>query len=142
MHDFDDILAITYHRSVSVLFLVLMGLVGGIPLMTGLYLLTQDQTVGAVVLLFSAAPWVALFLVHLVFRTDVITVFGRRTMARMRYQIRKGRARRVYGELSEKVRVAQDAIRAAQPPPPAPAASEIPLPPPAPPEPGPASPVA
>ena len=62
---------------------------------------------------------------------DVITVFGRRTMARMRFQVRKGRARRVYAELTEKVRVAQEAIRAAQPPPPA-AAPEIPLPPPPP----------
>lgn len=139
---FDDILAITYHRSVSVLFLVLMGVVGGIPLMSGLYLLTQNQTAGAVAFLVMAAPWLAFFLVHLLLRTDVITVFGRRTMARMRFQFRKGRARAVYAELTEKVRIAQEAIRAAQPPPPAPAAPEMPLPPPIPPEPGPASPVA
>jgi hypothetical protein len=139
---FDDILAITYHRSVSVLFLVLTGLVGGIPLMTGLYLLTQGQTSGAAALLVMAAPWLLFFLVHLFLRTDVITVFGRRTMARMRFQVRKGRARAVYAELTEKVRIAQEAIRAAQPPPPAPAAPELPLPPPTPPEPGPASPVA
>jgi len=138
---FDDILAITYHRSISVLLLVLMGLVGGIPLMSGLYLLTQHQTGAAAAFLLMAAPWLAVFFVHLLLRTDVLTVFGRRTMARMKFHLRKGRAREVYAELVEKVRVAQEAIRAAQPPPPAPAAPELPLPPQTPPEPGPTSPV-
>jgi hypothetical protein len=128
---FDDILAITYHRAVNLLFLILMGLVGGIFSSIALYLLTQDQAAGAAGLLAMASPFLLFFVVHLVLRTDVITVFGRRTMARMRFSVRKGRARRVYEEITEKVRVAQDAIRAAQPPPPA-AAPEIPLPPPPP----------
>jgi hypothetical protein len=139
---FDDILAITYHRAVSIIFLVLTGILGGLPTLGALIMLTKSQEAAAVGFLFMGVPMLLMFFGHLILRTDVITVFGRRTMARMRFGIRKGRARKVYTELVEKVRIAQDAIRAAQPPPPAPAAPEIPLPPATPPEPGPASPVA
>jgi hypothetical protein len=126
---FDDILAITYHRATNLLFLILMGLVGGIFSSIALYLLTQRQAAGAAGLFAMASPFLLFFLLHLILKTDVITVFGRRTMARLRFQVRKGRARQVYRELADKIRLAQEAAAAAQPPPPPPPEPDIPMPP-------------
>ncbi len=126
---FDDILAVTYHRAVSVIFLVIMGLLGGIFAAIAMVVAAQKESVGAAVLLIFASPWLLFFFAHLILKTDVITVFGRRTMARIRFQVRKGRARQVYQELAEKIRVAQEAAAAAQPPPPPPPEADIPMPP-------------
>jgi uncharacterized membrane protein len=126
---FDDILAITYHRAVSVLLLVLMGVMGGIFSAIALVQLAQKEIVGATVLLIFGAPFLLIFFAHLILKTDVITVFGRRTMARLRFPVRKGRARRIYRELAQKIQAAQEAAAAAQPPPPPPPEPDIPMPP-------------
>ena len=112
---FDDVLAVTYHRAVSLPFAILMGLVGGILGAIGLVVLTQKEPVGAIVVLAFAAPFLISFILHLVLKTDFVTVFGRRTLARMRFRVRKARAREVYETLTAKIRVAQEAAAAAQP---------------------------
>jgi hypothetical protein len=126
---FDDILAITYHRAVSMIFLVMMGLIGGIFTAIALFFVAQKESTSTAVLLTFASPFLLFFFAHLILKTDIITVFGRRTMARMKFQVRKGRSRKVFKELVEKIRVAQEASAAAQPPPlPAPE-PDIPMPP-------------
>lgn len=55
-----------------------------------------------------------------------VTVYGRRTRARMRYRFREGKARAIYAEICAAAAEAQHALAARQPPPPQPP----PLPPP------------
>jgi hypothetical protein len=123
---FDDVLAVTYHRAVSLTFAILMGLVGGILGAIGVVLIAQKEWPGAITLLIVAAPFLITFVVHVILKTDFVTVFGRRTLARMRFRVRKGRAREVYQELADKIRVAQAAAAASQPKPPPPEAPELP----------------
>jgi len=128
---FDDVLAITYHRSVNKL---MLGLVGGLGLLFGLgavATLSDNQPAGALAFTCFAAPLLLTCIVHMILKNDCITVFGRRTMARMRFSIRKGRARQVYQELIAKVRAHQEALAAAQPKPPPPPGPELPPGPPA-----------
>ncbi|HLY76070.1 MAG TPA: hypothetical protein VKU80_18270 [Planctomycetota bacterium] len=123
---FDDVLAVTYHRAVSMGFSILMGLGGGIFGAIGVVLVVHKEWAGAVSTLVAASPFLLTFVAHLILKTDFITVFGRRTLARMRFRVRKGRAREVYKEITDKVRIAQAAAAAAQPPPPPPEAPELP----------------
>jgi hypothetical protein len=63
-------------------------------------------------------------------RVDVITVFGKRTMACMKFSFRKQRAREIYRDLTQKIRACQEKAAAALPKPPPPPAAEVPPPPP------------
>ena len=123
---FDDVLAVTYHRAVSLGFAIVMGLAGGIFGAIGLVLVLQKEWAGAISVLVMASPFLLTFCAHLILKTDFITVFGRRTLARMRFRVRKARAREVYQELTDKIRIAQAAAAAAQPSPPPPKAPELP----------------
>lgn len=49
-----------------------------------------------------------------------VTVYGRRTRARMRYRFREAKAREVYAEICAAAAEAQQALAARQPPPPQP----------------------
>lgn len=129
---FDDVLAITYHRAVNLLVLALVGGLGGVFAVLSVIMLTEDQKAGALAFLMFAAPLLLVCIVHLILKNDYITVFGRRTMARMKFPVRKGRARKVYQELIEKVRAHQAALAAAQPKPPAPPGPALPPGPPLP----------
>jgi len=111
---FDDVLAVTYHRARSVAFLIIMGIalaLTGIPaaLLAG----KAGEGAGAVVLSIFTFPFLLTFILHLALGTDFITIYGRRTMARMRFRIRKGRAREVYQLLTVRIRAAQATAAAA-----------------------------
>ncbi|MBI3857921.1 MAG: hypothetical protein HY293_19760 [Planctomycetes bacterium] len=120
---FDDVLGITYHRQLGAVFLVAMGLLAlflsGIAL---LFALMEHESGGVVAIVFlcMASPFGLAFLIRLILKVDVITVFGRRTMATMKFPFRKGRARGIYRDLALKIRASQGKALAAEPPPPAP----------------------
>ena len=76
-------------------------------------------------------PFVAAFVLRLALKIDVITVFGKRTMACMKFSLRKARAREIYRDLTRKIRACQEKAAAAMPKPAPPPAPEVPLPPPA-----------
>jgi hypothetical protein len=131
---FDDVLGVTYHVQMGVAFLVAMGLLalffGGLALVAAV-----GNSEFGVAILFGcfAVPFVVAFLLRLALRVDVITVFGKRTMACMKFSFRKQRAREIYRDLTQKIRACQEKAAAALPKPPPPPAAEVPLPPPAPP---------
>jgi len=145
---FDDILLLTYHRERGKTALIIMGIILvmlGLTMAVELSSRTPEAAIGSgfwFIILFI------IFTVRLTLGVDVITVYGRRTMARLKFFWRKGRARRIYQELAQKieahqVRAAKAQAAAAPKPPPPPA--EPPLPPslgsmdlPPPPPPGPA----
>lgn len=137
---FDDVLGITYHRETGWPFLIGMGLL--VLLFAGLMMLglfADADPEPAVVIVFGilGAPFLLALIVRLILKVDVVTVFGQRTMACMKFSIQKERARRTYRDLTVKVRAAQEKASAAQKPPPPPPA-EVPLPPPELPPPSPA----
>jgi hypothetical protein len=136
---FDDVLGITYHRQRGVAFLVITGIFAliFIALMGTLYASTGEPAAAAVFGVF-AAPFVLAFFLRLLLGIDVITVYGRRTMARMKFFFRKARAREIYQGLSAKIRSRQETLVAARPPLPGRPAPPGPPGPPAPPaaEPG------
>lgn len=126
---FDDVLAVTYHRARSTAFLILMGIFAGLMALIGIPILQESRGGGIAWLLFFAAPPLLTFLAHLILQTDYVTIFGRRTMAKMRFRIRKGRAREVYQILSTRIRAVQaaaSAAAAAARPPEPPAAPDLP----------------
>jgi hypothetical protein len=123
---FDDVLAITYHRGYSVLLLALAGGFGALFALFGIMMLTGNEKAGSIGFFIFAMPFLLTCAAHLFIKYTYITVFGRRTMARMKFTIRKGRARQVYKDLIAKIRAHQAALAAAQPKPPPPAEPELP----------------
>lgn len=129
---FDDILLITRHRQRGVLFLLFNGLFAGAFLLGTLVAWSSDVPPGAVyAFLVLASPFVLAFLIRVILGVDVITVYGRRTTARMKFGFRKGRAREVYRALALDIRSRQQAASAPGNPPAAPTEA-LPPPPPAP----------
>jgi len=123
---FDDVLAVTYHRAINVGLSLVLGIFGGMEAAIGLILAVQGNVGAAIAMFLFAAPFLITLVIHLILKTDFITVFGRRTLARMKFPVRKERAREVWRELTAKIRVVQEAVAAAQPAPPAPPAPELP----------------
>lgn len=129
---FDDVLGITYHRQTGIAFLITMGVLtlifGGLALLMFL----DDQVEATIAMGVVTAPFAIAFLVRVLLKVDIVTVFGRRTMACMRFPIRKGRARQIFRDLTLKIRAAQERAVAAQPAPSAPPEPPLPPPPPSP----------
>jgi hypothetical protein len=127
---FDDVLGITYHRQMGVAFLVVTGLAVLFFAGIGLLGLTGDgEAAVSIVFACIAAPFLVSFVLRLILKVDVITVFGKRTLACMKFGFRKARAREIYHDLTTKIRACQEKAAAAVPQPPSPA-PVVPLPPP------------
>ena len=61
----------------------------------------------AIPFLIFGTPALIAFALRLMFRLDIITVFGKRTKASIRFRLRKARARAVYEQIIAAVRSAQ-----------------------------------
>lgn len=126
---YDDILLVTKHRYIGPLFVVITMLLGTAFLTMGLFVHEKAALITFGVI---ASPFLLMAFIRLTMRVDVVTVFGRRSRAQMRFIFRKGKARRLFDEISAAAREAQqrlaDDIRAAEPPEAAPA-EEFPMPP-------------
>ena len=126
---FEDVVLVTHHHEKGTLFLVLTALFALFFLSFGAFFYSvAPNDVTILVFGLIALPFVVMFLVRLIVGVEVITVFGRRSRAAVRFTFRKRRARELYGNLCARVRAVQ---RAATPEPePQPVAGEMPLPPP------------
>jgi hypothetical protein len=102
---YDDVTLVTYHRqqgwgfvvfmAVAVLFFgTLAAISSSVP-----PLAMSLAGVGAIALVFGV--------LRLLMQVDVVTVFGRRSKASMRYPYRKAHARRMYNEICANVAAAQ-----------------------------------
>ena len=135
---FDDVQLVTMHRERGLWFLLLTGAWGLLWTAVAIFIVAIDTDSWGAALVFLAvgAPAVIAFLLRLAMGRDVVTVFGRRSKASLKFGIfRKARAREVYGQICAAVRRAQSratrvdltpAESAAPPLPP-----DVPLPPPA-----------
>jgi hypothetical protein len=127
---FDDVLAVTYHKERGVLFLVFTGIMAlfwGIPAAAGFAKGDDGGHVAGVFLGVLALLFGLAFVLRLTLQVDVISVFGRRTNSRMRFWLRKERAREIYTRLVDQIRARQQKAAASLPPPPAP--PDVPVPP-------------
>ena len=128
---FDDVLLVTYHREAGPIYLVSTAVIGLIFVAIAVAILAADTNFwpAALVFLIFGLPVLALFIIRLIFGLDVITVFGRRSKARLTFGMRKARAREVYGQICAAVRRTQATPPAPESPAP-PLPPDVPLPPP------------
>ncbi len=105
---FDEILLVTQHHYLGWVFLLLMGLLAALFGLAGVGVATEDQTAGIVVGVLFSSPFAVAFLVRLVLGVDVVTVYGKRTRAVMKFSFRKDRAREVFDWVCEQARRARE----------------------------------
>jgi hypothetical protein len=108
---YDDIVLVTYHRQLGALFMVLNGLlvafIMGITFLIAATSRSGEALDALIPGLIMASPSGIALILRLLFRVDVINVYGRRSMATLRYSFRKGKAREVYGRICARARQAQ-----------------------------------
>ena len=105
---FDDVMMVTLHRELGVLYLILTGMLALFFLGIALAILSinVDAWQGALIFgIFGAPPFFAFF-IRLFLGVDVVTIFGRRSKADLRFALRKQRARQTYGTICAAVRTA------------------------------------
>jgi hypothetical protein len=127
---FDDILLVTMHSRVGVGFAVTMSVFAVLLLSIAAALQYANEATAAMWFGASSAPFILGLATRLLLKQDVITVYGRRSKAAMRFTFRKTYALEKFQEICDLARSAQDAIaaevRAATP---APVVAEYPMPP-------------
>lgn len=104
---FDDVLLITYHRQLTLGPVIMIAIVLLLFWGLALFLYFLEQKPAAEVLALLPSPLFVLLVLQLILKTDVITVFGRRTKATLRYGFRKRFARATYEDLVVRTRAAQ-----------------------------------
>jgi len=122
---FDDVYLVTLHRERGIAYLVLNGLFGAFFLGISILIVAVDTGGWPWALPFFGVGLIFLvaFLIRLAMGRDVITVFGRRSRAILRFgSFRKDRAREVYGQICAAVRRGQSDM----PQTPAPVERELP----------------
>jgi hypothetical protein len=110
----DEVLMVTLHHGRDIPFVVFAVIGAGFLAMFS-FLFGAAVTVAAGVVM-SLITWVPLLLytvVRVVQGVPTVSVYGRRTMARLTFPLRPGRAREVYAEISGAARRRQDAARTA-----------------------------
>jgi hypothetical protein len=130
---FEDVRLVTFHRRRGFAFLLVTGLFAGFFIFFGGLIASlggNGSFEGAATFFAMAAPFLIAFFLRVIFGVDVITVFGRRSKAVIRFSFRKQRARTLYGEICAAARAAQRVRPATMPGANAnPLASEVPMPP-------------
>lgn len=111
---FGDVQLVTYHRRLGALYLSVTGVVAllflGIALVVAAS--SSDGWITALPIAMFGVPALIAFLLRLAFRVDIITIFGRRSKARIHFRLRKRKARETYGRICAAVRHAQGGMRA------------------------------
>ena len=129
---FDDVLGITIHQQVGLLYLIVTGVLAVFLGAIAVIIAVDGPPEGALVMALFALPFAVAFFLRVLLKVDIITVYGKRTKAVIRFGFRKARARMLYTDLTAKIRARQGKALAEQPAPPPPPAPDLPpAPPPA-----------
>jgi hypothetical protein len=92
----EEVLLVTHHREYGTAFVVttvaLLAVFGAL----GALVAVSDRTAGLVVFGFGGLPALVALASRLALRLDVVTVYGPRTRASLRFSLRKARGREVY----------------------------------------------
>lgn len=113
---FDDVQLVTMHRRLGALYLILTGGTALLFATVAIAIVSYDvdNWPGAMIPAGIGLPFLILFAVRLALGQEVITIFGRRSKAEVRFSVRKRRARETYGKICAAVREAQRRAVAAQ----------------------------
>lgn len=107
---FDDVRFVSIHKERGLAFLLTTGFFGTLFLAFGIFILSVDTDgwpVALPMLIMGGIPFAA-FLFRLTLGRSVVTVFGRRSKAVLRFgAFRRQRARDIYGQICAAVRRAQ-----------------------------------
>ncbi|MHC5059107.1 MAG: hypothetical protein ACYTKD_31005 [Planctomycetota bacterium] len=106
----EDVLLVTYHRKIGVAFPLVTGVAAALFGLMAISIGSANATAGVTTAAIFCLPFVVAFALRLALGVDVVTVFGRRTMARMRFSFLKAKARRTFGMIIDRARRAQDQI--------------------------------
>lgn len=107
---FEDVRLVTYHRQRGVAFLLATGIFALFFFAIGAFVASiggGESWIAALIFFVMGFPALVAFGLRLALSVDVITVFGRRSKAVIRFGFRKRRAREVYGTICAAVRGAQ-----------------------------------
>lgn len=129
---FDDVLLATMHRQTGVSFVITMALFFVLLLSIAVAFESARQVGIAVGFAIASLPFLLALLSRLLLKQEVITIYGRRSKAAMKFTFRKAFAHAKFDEICSLVSQAQERIAAEQQamePPPVAAVSEIPMPP-------------
>ncbi|HKR63213.1 MAG TPA: hypothetical protein VJZ00_05720 [Thermoanaerobaculia bacterium] len=108
---FEDIVFVTHHREAGGAYLVATGLIALLFLTLAISIISGagfGAWPAALVFALIGLPALIGFSLRLMFRLDVITVYGKRTKASIRFGMRKQRARDTYAQIVAAVRAAQN----------------------------------
>jgi hypothetical protein len=111
---FDDVHFVTIHRERGIAFLVFTAVFAAFFIGVAILMVAVETSVWpwALPFLGIGLVFLVMFLVRLSLGRDVITVFGRRSKAVLRFgSLGKARAREVYGQICAAVRRAQSATQ-------------------------------
>lgn len=137
---FDDVQAVTFHHYKGMAFLATTGILGILSTIVAVGIMILEPVAGAIFFFLFGLPFIVLFLLRVTLGVDSVTIYGRRTRARVSFWFGKQRAWDAYRQVAERIRRHQE--KAAPRPPPPPAADPFPAPPPLPPQPPPPEPPA
>jgi len=127
---YEDVVLVTRHHYMGPGFIAVMLLVG-----LGFIAIGVATRVTGAIITFAiiGAPFVIAGILRVALGVEVITVFGKRSRARIRYVYRKAFARQIFAEIVARSRDAQrrlaEEIRESEPPPAPPLSDEVPMPP-------------
>ncbi|HEY6137724.1 MAG TPA: hypothetical protein VI670_08170 [Thermoanaerobaculia bacterium] len=102
---YDDVLLVTLHRQQTWGFLVLTALV--VLLFGGLAVVAKDVAPLAMTLGAVAAVALVFGTIRLLYQVEVVSVFGRRSKASIRFGFRRARAAQMFNEICANVAAAQ-----------------------------------
>lgn len=120
---FDDVVGITFHKTFGAGYLIVTGLCSWFFGAIAVAFIGDAESMGGVIMAGATVPFIAAFVLRVILKMNVITVFGRRTMAVIKIPLRSDHATQIYRDLTEKIRACQEKAAAAMPkpaPPPAP----------------------
>lgn len=120
---FDDVLLMTYHKVYGVGFIItniIFCIIFG-----SIALATSSTPVASVIFTIIFILFFLFLVLRLVLRVDIISVYGRRTMVRIRFSFRKGRARRTFEQVANLIHERQAQIASSMPPPVSPPPSPL-----------------
>jgi hypothetical protein len=108
---YDDVQLVTLHREYGAAYLIITGVISLFFVTIAGFILTlgAEAWIAALVVLATGSPAFFAFFLRLFLGVDVVTIFGRRSKASIRFRVRKRRAREVYGQICATVRRAQQA---------------------------------
>jgi hypothetical protein len=113
---FEEVLLVTIHRELGtgyfVIVLLMTLILGSIAIV---FQFGAHVPAAAIVFAVLAMPFLIALVIRLIWKLDIVNVFGRRSKAMMRFSIRKRRAREVYGRICSRALEVQRAMVERQP---------------------------